>query len=161
MVRAELFDWGLGSVEDVDPADVLLRLIAQSAARAARYAAELEHLEGESDLHGALVGTSTFVDGKGVAREVGEHVRAMAKLEAQERDRLSRFSALAVGAGIALRQVELSERQAALMGEVLRTVLSDPVLGLSGDQRAAVPGVIRRHLGLAPPPALGPGPQSA
>jgi hypothetical protein len=36
-VRAEVWSWGLGDTT-VDPGDVLLRLVTQSAARAERYA---------------------------------------------------------------------------------------------------------------------------
>jgi hypothetical protein len=40
-VRAEVFSWGLGDTH-VDPGEVLLRLVTQSAARAERYALLLE-----------------------------------------------------------------------------------------------------------------------
>src|SRR5215207_4714486 len=40
-VRAELLGWGLGDAT-VDPGEVLLRLVTQSAARAERYAVLLE-----------------------------------------------------------------------------------------------------------------------
>ena len=40
-VRAELLSWGLGDAT-VDPGEVLLRLVTQSAARAERYAMLLE-----------------------------------------------------------------------------------------------------------------------
>jgi hypothetical protein len=40
-VRAELLGWGLGDTT-VDPGEVLLRLVTQSAARAERYALLLE-----------------------------------------------------------------------------------------------------------------------
>jgi hypothetical protein len=40
-VRAEVFNWGLGD-STVDPGEVLLRLVTQSAARAERYAMLLE-----------------------------------------------------------------------------------------------------------------------
>jgi hypothetical protein len=40
-VRAEVFNWGLGDTT-VDPGEVLLRLVTQSAARAERYAMLLE-----------------------------------------------------------------------------------------------------------------------
>jgi len=40
-VRAEVWSWGLGDT-NVDPGEVLLRLVTQSAARAERYAMLLE-----------------------------------------------------------------------------------------------------------------------
>jgi hypothetical protein len=41
-VRAELLGWGLGDAT-VDPGEVLLRLVTQSAARAERYACSKRH----------------------------------------------------------------------------------------------------------------------
>jgi hypothetical protein len=153
-VRAEVLAWGLGSA-DVSPEECLLRLISQSAARAARYAEELERMERERGLASALVGKSTFIDADGQARDLGEHVRGMAKLESDERDRLARFSALAINAGLAARQVALAERIGGMIADVLRAVLADHSLALTAEQLAAAPMAIRRHLGLAGgPPAI-------
>src|SRR4051794_3536948 len=46
-VRAEVMQWGLTDVT-ADPGETLLRLVTQSAARAQRYADELEALVAES-----------------------------------------------------------------------------------------------------------------
>src|SRR5215203_373468 len=43
-VRAEVWSWGLGDT-NVDPGEVLLRLVTQSAARAERYAMLLEEAD--------------------------------------------------------------------------------------------------------------------
>ena len=69
-------------------------------------------------------------------------------LEAQERDRCATFASKAVAAGLDKRRVELAERQGALIGELLNAVLSDPALGLTAEQRRAVPDVTRTHLSL-------------
>src|ERR687890_2076014 len=54
-IRAEVMNWGLGD-STTDPGDTLLRLVSQSAQRAARYAAELEALVAESpNLREALI----------------------------------------------------------------------------------------------------------
>lgn len=140
-VRAEVMRWGLDAVT-VDPGETLLKLVSQSAARAQRYADELEELVGESaSLREALVAQAY-----GEFGPVGEYVRGLATLEAQERDRCATFAAKAIAAGLAERQVRLAERQGALIADVLRAVLSDATLGLSDEQRRAAPDVIRRHL---------------
>jgi hypothetical protein len=152
-IRAEVFSWGLGS-PDVDPAEVLLQLISQSAARAARYAAELEAMESRSGLHGALIGRKFALNHDGRSVPVEEAIRGLAKLESEERDRLARFSALAINAGLAARQVALAERTGGMIADVLRAVLADHSLALTTEQRAAAPMAIRRHLGLAGGPPV-------
>lgn len=143
-VRAEVMAWGLGS-PDIDAGETLLKLLSQAVARAERYAAELEEHVAESDsLRQALVAQAY-----GEFGPVGEYVRGLVVLEAQERDRAANFAARAITAGLATRQVELAERQGALIAEVLRAVLNDPELGLSEQQRKAAPGVARKHLAIA------------
>jgi len=189
-VRAEVMRWGLGDA-DVDPGEVLLRLVSQSSTRAEHYGRLLEQaydaaeriraahdaeelLVGEyeprddedhepaalqtarADLIrifntggiAALVG-HTYADTKhGDIYATGEAIRGLAALEAQERDRCAGFAAKAIAAGLAERQVRLAERQGTLMADLLRRVLTDPALGLTEEQRGAVPDVARRHLAL-------------
>lgn len=140
-VRAELMSWGLDSPV-VDPGETLLKLVSQSAARAQRYADELEEHVGES----ATLREALIAQAYGEFGPVGEYVRGLATLEAQERDRCATFCAKAIAAGLAERQVRLAERTGALIADVLRSVMGDASLGLTEDQRRAMPEVIRRHL---------------
>lgn len=129
-VRAELANWGLGDA-CADPGEVLLRLVTQSAARAQRYAAELEDLVAESEsLRKALIGEAW-----GEFGQVGEYVRGLAQLEAAERDRCANFATKAIAAGLAERQVRLAERQGAVMAEVIRRILAD--LGVADGPQVA------------------------
>jgi hypothetical protein len=102
-------------------------------------------------LHAALIGRKFALNHDGRPVPVEEAIRAMARLEAEERDRLAKFSALAISAGLQARQVALAERQGEMMGAVLRSVVSDPELGLTDAQRATFPAVLRRVLELAGP----------
>jgi hypothetical protein len=133
----------------------LLKLVAQSAARAQRYGEELERLVAKQGLHDALVGAGLVVDANGKSHPVGEYVRGLTQLEAAERDRCASMCAKAIAAGLGERQVRLAERQIVLLGEVLRAVSLDPALALSDAQRAALPEVIRAHVGLEQPRARG------
>lgn len=185
-VRAELQAWGLGDT-NVDPGEVLLKLVSQSAARAGRYArlleeaydaaerlkaaheaeelfetAELDDDEAEraavqvarDDLKrifnsggvAALVGHTYDSSKDGGIFATGEAIRGLAQLEAAERDRCANFAAKAVAAGLATRQVELAERQGALMAQVVLAVFEE--LDLTDEQREAVPDVLERHLRL-------------
>lgn len=147
-VRAEVMAWGLGDAHQ-DPGEVLLRLVTQSAVRVERYAVEVERMVelSEGDLQEALISDAKIWDP--VAKKtvkVGEYVRAMVALENSERDRCASFATKAVAAGLAKRTVELAERQGQLIAELLRAVLLDPEMGLSDEQRRAMPGVARKHL---------------
>lgn len=140
-VRAELMTWGLDA-PTVDPGETLLKLVSQAAARAQRYAAELEDMvAGEDTLRDALIRQAY-----GEFGPVGEYARGLVVLEAQERERCASWCAKAIAAGLAERTVRLAERQGALIADVLRAVMGDASLGLTEDQRRAMPDVIRRHL---------------
>ena len=143
-VRAEVLAWGLGD-SNVDPGEILLRLVSQSAARAQRYAEELEAMVADDEnLRDALIR-----EARGEFGPVGEYAKGLVELEERERDRCANFSAKAIAAGLAKRQVELAERQGQLMADMLRAALNDPELGLTDEQRRMVPGVARRHLSAA------------
>jgi hypothetical protein len=143
-VRAEVMSWGLNDALLVDPGETLLKLVSQSAARAQRYAVELEQLVDESDtLRAALVAQAY-----GEFGPVGEYVRGLVTLEAQERERCANWATKAIAAGLAERQVRLAEKQGALLADFLRGVLADPALGLTDEQRRAIPDVAERHLAL-------------
>lgn len=151
-VAREVSAWGLTD-ETVDPAETLLRLLAQSRRRADLYADLLQKaFDGDPDFPAELggAGLSALVghkyaltrDGDPVAVE--EAVRGLAELEAAERDRCARFAKLALDAGIAERQVRLAEQQGAMVADVIDRVLA--ALGLSDEQRALVPTVVPREL---------------
>jgi hypothetical protein len=95
----------------------------------------------------ALIGQTYSAAGKGgYVYATGEAIRGLVTLEAQERDRAAGMAAKAVAAGLATRQVELAERQGALVADLIRSLLADPELGLTAAQAAAAPAVAARHL---------------
>jgi hypothetical protein len=191
-VVVELARWGLGDTT-VDPGEVLLRLVTQSAARVELYSRLLEEaydaaerlrqahevddivlVEAEdrpafgdhdsprpehasrqtarADLErifatggvAALIGHQYGATKNGDVYATGEAIRGLAKLEAEERDRCAAMAAKAVAAGLAERQVRLAEQQGVQMAGVFRRVLD--ALGLSAEQRALVPELLRREI---------------
>jgi hypothetical protein len=101
---------GLGdSIVDVATA------VTQSAARAQRYASELEQLVDDEGLAAAMVGEIEIPTKHG-GYKAGEHIRGLAQLEAQERDRCANFATKAVAAGLAERTVRVAERQESVDG---------------------------------------------
>lgn len=157
-VRAELERWGLGDT-NVDPGEVLLRLVSQSANRAEFLSGLLEEQyrrveSGESTTTlparlSVFVGRTFALNRNGEPVPVAEAIRALVQLEGEERDRCANFAAKAVAAGLAERQVRLAERQGEMIAEVLRAVLGDEALGLSESQVAMVPVLLREHLAIA------------
>jgi hypothetical protein len=107
-IRAEVMNWGLGD-SIVDPGEVLLRLVTQSAAGAQRDASELEQLVDDEGLAAAMVGEIEIPTKHG-GYKADEYIRGLAQLEAQERDRCANFATKAVAAGLAERTVRVAER---------------------------------------------------
>lgn len=137
MVRAELAEWGLSDTT-VDPGEVLLRLVAQSAARCSLYAALLDQAyetarsepEGSGECEfpldrglRALIGHKYGITRTGDLVPVEEAIRGLVLLEGIERDRCASFAAKAIAAGLAERQVRVAEAQAAQVVTAMRAVL--------------------------------------
>lgn len=127
-IRMELAHWGVDE-QIVDPAEQFLKLIAQSARRAAQYAELLGADYMDRDV-AALVGVTYVAASKPGAGEAvsepvqsGEYIRGLAHLEMDERAFCARLCAQAITAGIEERRVRLAERQFDLMDQVLRAVL--------------------------------------
>jgi hypothetical protein len=147
-VRTELDAWGLND-EHVDPAEQLLRLVAQSARRVSLYGKLLRQAyEGDPGFPAAFAGAGVAAlighkfdlakDGTPVAVE--EAVRGLVQLEGIERDRCARQCKAAIDAGLETRRVELAEAQGAMLVAVIEQVLEG--LGLDAAQRARVPLVV-------------------
>lgn len=148
-VVIELREWGLGDTT-IDPGETLLRLVTQAAWRAGKYAGQIQEMVDDAggDLRKALTADQYVTTEDGATVKTGEYIRAMVKLESEERDRCGHFAKLAVAAGLAERQVRLAEQQGAMLAAVIRAILGDPDLGLTAQQNAVAPAVVARHLRL-------------
>lgn len=153
-VRAALHGWGLDS-PTVDPAEQLLRLVSQSAARVAHYSAEIAAMVTERPylrlaLTESIWAQRETTDAEGETGydtyKAGEYIRAMVILENEERDRCAKFCAVAINAGLREREVQVAERQGQMIATVLRAVFGDARLGLTEDQRALSVQVIDEHV---------------
>lgn len=144
-VVAEVARWGPGDSK-IDPGEVMLRLVSQSFARVTGYSAKLETLveENGGDLQAAMVGDSLVLDREGREIKVGEYIRGLAKLEAEERDRCATFSAKAIAAGLAERQVRLAEKQVEIMAAALDAALE--AAGVPVAERGPAKLAAARHL---------------
>jgi hypothetical protein len=159
-VVVELRNWGLTD-EHVDPGELMLRLVAQSAARVEFYGGLLreayeaaERLRAAEEAAGpdeeaaqtARLDFERVMNTGGVAVLIGhtyagtqtsgviatgEAIRGLAKLEAEERDRAFNFASKAKAAGIAAEQLELAKRLGGQLMVALRGLAS--ALGHSAD----------------------------
>ncbi len=151
-VRAEVERWGLGD-PDVDPGKTLLRLVSQSSGRVEHYAAEQARVVDlcDGDLQKALVGEVWVTDENGGSHKSGEYIRALTRLEADERDRLANFCKLAIAAGLAERQVRLAEHLGAEFAQVIagvaRALGHDPAEPATA---ALIRQAIATHTGVGP-----------
>jgi hypothetical protein len=79
--------------------------------------------------------------------------RVLVQLYGDERDRVARVAKAALDAGVAERQVVLTERYGAALADLLRAIFDDTGLGLTPRQREQLPAILRRHLGTTEPRA--------
>jgi hypothetical protein len=139
-----------GLPRDIDPAKALLEEVARTAGHVDYLAEKVRELEPE-----ALVWSKskaeriTASETPGTNVTIAAQVNVWLELYRAERKHLVDVSKTALAAGIAERQVKLAEQHGHLIADVLRKVLADPELGLTDEQRKAVPAVARRHLSVA------------
>lgn len=150
LVRFELQSWGIDeNMQLEDPGEVLMRLLAQSYGRARLYAAAIEDkYQQVGGLEEAMVGDNLVLNpNTGSLVKVGEYIRGLATLEAQERDRAAKFAALAIQAGLAERVVRVQERQAAQMADALLAAFGR--MQLNPEQVALMPAVLAEVLAIS------------
>lgn len=161
-----LQEWGIRPGEVVDPGETFLALIAQSSRRVQRYAELLgtvvmkaaqitavedgretparsetvEDLFAHGELAG-LLGPAYALDMFGNRIQIGEQIRALTKLEAEERDRLASWCQKAIAAGLEERRVRMAEQQGAQLAAVIRAFVGE--LGLTVGQREQIPRALR------------------
>lgn len=126
----------------VDPGEVLLRRVTQSAARAQRYASELEALVDEEGLAAAMVGEIEIPTKHG-GYKAGEYIRGLARLEAQERDRCANFATKQWPlASLSARYGSPSDRVNYLRRSSVAFLTSSTCLPIRGNVRRRLSGAI-------------------
>lgn len=138
----------LGIPREVEPGQALLELVWEAAGNVEFYRDLVASLEGgesgegdaaRSGLYGALRHQTGFETG-----EAKRHV--LVQMYDDERDRLKEYAATVVKVGLAERQVQVAELQAALVARVVMGLLDDPELGLSREQRDVGRRLAGRHM---------------
>ncbi len=135
---------------DVTPGEALLREVRRSAAMVAYLAYRVAALADEDLIWGLT--KETVREGAGEDGGVRTDTEKQARqniwvvMLREERLLLAKVAAEAARAGVEERMARHVELEGALMVRLLNAVLSDPELGLTQLQRAAIPTVVPRHL---------------
>lgn len=123
----------LGGSLDVDPAEALVAMVRKAAWNVAYLETLLEPTEDGRPR------VSQWTEG-------GEKPSVQVSLYNEERDRLARYSKLALDAGVSERLVRLAEDQGRVVIGLLEAAFAE--LELTGEQRGRVPAVMARVLEL-------------
>lgn len=162
--------YGSPDLRPVQLAEVYSRLAAVAVGRAAFYGRKLDEAfqaEGMGALIGFRMDAAVVGGGKGMPAEleqyeVGEELRALVVLEAQERDRAERLAREAIKMGLEAKRVDVMRSYGKAVAAVTRAFVDE--LGLDWTdpliRRAAQRAVLasRQHLGFdyRSPEAVGP-----
>lgn len=141
----------------VDPADAVMAQLRVAVYRADLYG-ELLRLQVADEEVGGIVGATYAAGRDGVRVETGESARGLAKLEAEWRDRVVRYSEVAHRMGIATRAIELAQGQAAIVSAGLRAAIEaagpDLLPATRGRMVAAFLDIVEGRQGPAGVPVL-------
>lgn len=136
-----------GESRDISPSAALLEEVARTAGHVDWLAARIRELDPDALVWGLSkrdeIGASEY---PGTNESETAHVNVWLELYRAERKHLVDCCRAAIGAGIAERHVKLAEEHGRLIAGILRKIVNDPELGLTDEQRRAVPTIARRHL---------------
>jgi hypothetical protein len=125
------------------PTEALLGRVSAYAGHVAFYREQVQKLDVDDMVFG-ITRQKVGGDDHGTTYEAKPNIWITLYNEAS--DRLAKFAAEALKAGVEERKVRLAESQGRLVADVIRGVLAD--LGLSDEQQQAAPEVVVRHLRL-------------
>lgn len=131
---------------DIDPARALVELVQWTAGEVAYWREQVRALA-EADPEKLTWGMTRLKEGgddRGLTLEAKPNVSYLMLTDAQ--DRLAKYAAAALKAGVEERRVKLAEDQGALVAQVIRAILDQ--LDLSPAQAAKVPEVVPTQLRL-------------
>ncbi|MDN5687118.1 MAG: hypothetical protein L0G94_10665 [Brachybacterium sp.] len=135
---------------DIDPAQALLELVQWTAGEVRYWRAEVHRISEDSP-DTLTWGRTQTVEGVGpqgpVDTETREAVAPVAyRMLTDAQDRLAKYAAAALKAGVQERQIKLAEDQGNLVAQVIRAILDQ--LDLTLEQQARVPEIVPTQLRL-------------
>ena len=131
---------------DIDPARALVELVQWTAGEVAYWREQVRALaDGNPDaLTWGITREKQGGEDHGTTLEAKPNVAYLMLTDAQ--DRLAKYAAAALKAGVEERRVKLAEDQGALVAQVIRSILDQ--LNLTSEQQARVPEVVPAQLRL-------------
>lgn len=145
VARRAVLTYGLP--RDVPPRQAVLEEVARTAGHVAWLGDRVAELETDDLVWGEVKRDTVEVSpNPGTNTTHAARVNVWVELYQRERRHLVDVCKTAEVLKIADREVELARQHGQLIADVLRAVLGDPELGLTAEQRRAVPAVARRHL---------------
>lgn len=140
-----------GPVE-VDPSDALIELVHSAAGEVAYWRGEVDRIQAEHPQQ-MTMSLARVEKGQRDRSDVDmKHLEAGVpvayRMWVDARERLARYAATALKAGIEERRVRIAEEQGQQIAALIRAILADRELALTPEQAAAAPAVAARHLRL-------------
>lgn len=131
---------------DIDPARALVELVQWTAGEVTYWREQVRALaDGNPDaLTWGITREKQGGEDHGTTLEAKPNVSYLMLTDAQ--DRLAKYAAAALKAGVEERRVKLAEDQGALVAQVIRSILDQ--LNLTSEQQARVPEVVPAQLRL-------------
>ncbi len=131
---------------DIDPARALVELVQWTAGEVAYWREQVRALadENPATLTWGIVREKVGGEDHGTTLEAKPNVAYLMLTDAQ--DRLAKYAAAALKAGVEERRVKLAEDQGELVARVIRSILDQ--LNLTSEQQARVPEVVPAQLRL-------------
>lgn len=123
----------LGQLVDVDPLQAIVEMVREAAGNVAAYRLGIDGLGIQVAADGSGVAVPSNYDEKGKRDPALAHI--LVEMYNSERERLVRFSKMALDAGVQIKQLELAQEQASLVADAIRAAVD--ASGVTGDQRRA------------------------
>lgn len=123
----------LGQHLDVDPLQAIVEMVREAAGNVAAYRLGIDGLGIEVAADGSGVAFPSSYDDKGKRDPALAHI--LVEMYNGERERLVRFSKMALDAGIEVKRLELAQEQASRVADAIRAAVD--ASGVTGDQRRA------------------------
>lgn len=137
----------MGLPLNVDPMEALLmcvRISAGEVAFASHMVAQLTEQQAVIQHRKKVVEDSEQGVKTTIEKSTDTRLHIWIKTRQDAMVNLSRFSKMALDAGVAERQVKIAETVGGLLGRMVRGILAD--LGLSTEQERRAPEIVRRHM---------------
>jgi hypothetical protein len=146
LVRLEVRKFEIEGHDTADPGETLLMLISAYRARVIEVGKAIQVLvdKHDGDLEKALTADTWMSGDDGKSFKTGEHTKGLVDLETRLSSMLAGWCAVAVKANLEERRVIVQERNSAAFTDMMRLLINDRQLALTGAQRSEFTAAVAR-----------------